>query len=360
VALTGKDIPEEPIRKGKEYAKICVTVKSDEGSKFIVERRFTKDGGTLIVKTSDGAKFSSPQKFLDEKIGKISFEPFDFIRKQPREQKKFLMELLGIDLSSIDAEKKHLLSEKDIAAKKYIVLKSQQDKYSSIGDELERKDSVEIIEKYKDWLRIAEESRGKRSRLEFLTGRVKELKEELEKSNKELEILRHENLEEPDLSDLKKEIEAINEHNKRYEEQKILKQKYKEKNDEAVLENQKGKDLSFKIKALEEKRVSIISNTNMPIDGLNFSEDGLLFEGLPFTEEQLSTSKLIEVGIKIQMALNPSLRIMRIKDGSLLDSETLKIIKNSANENDYQLFIERVSDSKEIGFIIEEEDKNVN
>ena len=92
----------------------------------------------------------------------------------------------------------------------------------------------------------------------------------------------------------------------------------------------------------------------MPINNLSFSEDGVLFDGLPFTEEQLSHAKLIEIGIQIQMSLNPALRIMRVKDGSLLDSETMKSIKNLAKENDYQLFIEKVNDNNEIGFIIEE------
>lgn len=83
----------------------------------------------------------------------------------------------------------------------------------------------------------------------------------------------------------------------------------------------------------------------MFIDGLSFGEDGLLFEGLLFIEKQLLIVKLIEVGIKILMVLNFVLRIMCIKDGLLLDSDILEVIKKVVKDNDYQLFIECVLDS---------------
>ena len=71
-------------------------------------------------------------------------------------------------------------------------------------------------------------------------------------------------------------------------------------------------------------------------------------------ENQISKAKLIEIGLKISMALNPKLRIMRIKDGSLFDSEMLEIVRNACKRNDYQLLLEKVTDDSEIGFVLEE------
>lgn len=357
VALTGKDVPEQPIQQGKESAKIAVTVKADDDSQFIVERKFLPSGATLTVKTSDGAKFSSPQKFLDQKLGCISFDPFEFIHKQPREQKKFLMELLGIDLTEIDSTKKTLLAQKDELAKQHQVLKSEIDKYPAITEQLEERSTAEAIKKYNDCLEDIKEIREKKARFEYLkskkheyTCKVKEINSLLDGINSELEKFNDENLIEPELSDLQEEIDAISAHNEKVKQQKITKLKIEQLNSITA----KGRAKAEEIKNLEEERINIIASARIPIEGLSFSEDGLLFEGLPFTEEQLSTAKLIEAGIKISIALNPNLRIMRIKDGSLLDSDTLAIIKQAAKDNDYQLFIERVSDSKEIGFVIEE------
>jgi DNA repair exonuclease SbcCD ATPase subunit len=371
VALTGKDVPEQPIQTGKEHAKISVKVKSDDGSQFIVERKFSPTGATLAVKTEDGAKFSSPQRFLDQKLGCISFDPFEFIHKQPREQKKFLMELLGIDLSEIDQLKKTLLAQKDELAKQHQALKAEVDKLPSFAVKLEEQSTADVIAKFQQINLTREqikteqaEYRALYNKKDSLITRIDQVQEQINKL-----LLEKENLNEqidsteqklnsfintdftlPESGDLEKELNAINEHNENVKKQKIAGIKA----EQLKQITEKGRAKAVDLKQLEDERIKLIASAKMPIEGLSFSEDGLLFEGLPFTEEQLSTSKLIEAGIKISMALNPALRIMRIKDGSLLDSDTLAIIKSAAKDNDYQLFIERVSDSKEIGFIIEE------
>lgn len=366
VALTGKDVPEQPIQQGKDSAKIEITVKADDGSQFIVERKFLQSGATLTVKTSDGGKFSSPQKFLDQKLGCISFDPFEFIHKQPREQKKFLMELLGIDLTDIDNAKKVLLAQKDELAKQHQMLKSEVDKFPPITEELEEKSTTEVIVRFNETnKKIAEIKARERKyynlevsrdtitdQITDLTKQILTLKEKYKPIDAELAKFSADeiNFELPEVGNLEQELQEINQHNEKVKQQKITRLKIEQLNSITA----KGKAKAAEIKKLEEDRIAIITNAKMPIDGLSFSEDGLLFEGLPFTQEQLSTAKLIEAGIKISMALNPALRIMRIKDGSLLDNDTLTLIKQSVKENDYQLFIERVSDSKEIGFIIEE------
>jgi hypothetical protein len=54
------------------------------------------------------------------------------------------------------------------------------------------------------------------------------------------------------------------------------------------------------------------------------------------------------------MKLNPVLRVIRITDGSLLDSETMAEINKMVSEGEYQLWIERVEDSGKVGIVIED------
>jgi len=54
------------------------------------------------------------------------------------------------------------------------------------------------------------------------------------------------------------------------------------------------------------------------------------------------------------MALNPSLRVIRIMDGSLLDAESMKAIAAMAKDSDYQVWIERVSDDAKGAVVIED------
>jgi len=54
------------------------------------------------------------------------------------------------------------------------------------------------------------------------------------------------------------------------------------------------------------------------------------------------------------MALNPELRVIRISDGSLLDSANMKILKEVIKEKDFQIWCEVVDETGKVGFYIEE------
>lgn len=357
VALTGKDVPGKPIQDGKESAEIVVKVKDDAGNVFVVEKKFLPSGVRLTVKTKDGAKYASPQSFLDQTFGQISFDPQEFVRKPPREQKKFLMDLLKIDFTEIENNKKTLLNEKDSLSKEYKYLKSELEKLPTLPDEIELKDKSEAIEKFKECIQKKSENQEKKrerdelsSKVLKLKNKIQELSEELERSSINLSKMNQESFVDPETTDIESEIKEIEINNEMFRKKELYKEK--EKQLSSIL--QKGKEALKKIAKLEEDRIQIIASAKMPIDGLTFGEDGLIFDGLPFTEEQLSTSKIIEIGARISMALNPTLRIMRIKEGSLLDKSTLEIIKAVVKEKDYQLFMEKVSEKGEIGFVIEE------
>ena len=54
------------------------------------------------------------------------------------------------------------------------------------------------------------------------------------------------------------------------------------------------------------------------------------------------------------MSSNPELRVIRIKDGSLLDADGMAMLKAMASENDFQIWIERVADNDPIAVAIED------
>jgi len=54
------------------------------------------------------------------------------------------------------------------------------------------------------------------------------------------------------------------------------------------------------------------------------------------------------------MSGNPELRVIRIMDGSLLDSDGLALIADMAKDADYQVWIERVGNGDGMGVIIED------
>ena len=55
-----------------------------------------------------------------------------------------------------------------------------------------------------------------------------------------------------------------------------------------------------------------------------------------------------DISTQIAMALNPKLKVIRIKNGSLLDSKTVQILEDIAEKNDYQIWLEEVSEEENI------------
>jgi hypothetical protein len=95
-----------------------------------------------------------------------------------------------------------------------------------------------------------------------------------------------------------------------------------------------------------------LKEARFPIDGLSFDDTGVLHNGIPFT--QISTSQKIKISVAMGMAMNPKLRVMFIRDGSFLDSQSMKDVEEIARETDFQFWIERVDESGKTGFIIED------
>jgi hypothetical protein len=90
----------------------------------------------------------------------------------------------------------------------------------------------------------------------------------------------------------------------------------------------------------------------MPIEGLSLTDEGVVYNNMLF--DRLSTGQQIRVSTAIGMALNPDLKVIFIREGSLLDSDGLKEIAAMAQEKDYQIFIERCDESGQVGFFIED------
>jgi hypothetical protein len=90
----------------------------------------------------------------------------------------------------------------------------------------------------------------------------------------------------------------------------------------------------------------------MPVEGLGFDTDGVTFNGIPLA--QVSAAERLRVSVAMAMSLNPTVRVIRITDGSLLDSDNMAIIADLADTNDFQVWIERVDETGDVGIVIED------
>lgn len=146
----------------------------------------------------------------------------------------------------------------------------------------------------------------------------------------------------PTGDNLTKELNDANEHNEHHKKIK----EYSSKDEQLKVKQVEVKKITSRLEEIKSDKAEVFAKSSLPVKGLSFDEEQVLYNGLPFTEEQHPTSTIIGVGVKIAMAMNPNLKVIVIKDGSLLDPDMLKAVVQMATKYNYQLLIEKVNPEK--------------
>jgi hypothetical protein len=361
MALTGgKSIPEKPINKGADKGKIII-----ELPMYKITRSFTKDNSYLAIEAVDGSKIKSPQKFLDDLVGSISFDPLDFINKT--EQRRVVLELIGVDVDALDKEEKELREQRTIIGRDVKTAKATLDGLTfdqEVGSDSEEVSITDIAGKMNkdmefnvEWDRKNTENEDRKNEAKANRKKIDECRDEilrLELVNNGLK-LDYENVfaelsEEPkrDISDIQSQIAVAEDKNRKIRSNKLYLEAKEKHADQTKLYDTKTSE----IETVEKKRKISLEGAKMPVAGLTFDENGLLYDGIPLA--QASDGQKLMIGLQISMALNPTLRVLRIKDGSLLDNDNRAIIREIIKDQDFQLWMESVSDDKNVGIFIED------
>ena len=104
--------------------------------------------------------------------------------------------------------------------------------------------------------------------------------------------------------------------------------------------------LTSAIESLDAQKQKLMTDAKFPLEGLSFDEAGVLFKGLPF--DQAGTAVKIRTSMAVAIALNPKLRVVLIRDGSLLDEESMQIVADMAKDHDMQVWVEVVSSAASV------------
>jgi len=99
------------------------------------------------------------------------------------------------------------------------------------------------------------------------------------------------------------------------------------------------------IAGIDNKKKKTMASAQFPVEGLGLEDAGVTFEGLPLQE--VASSVQLRVSIAIGIALNPTLKILLIRNGNLLDDDSLKLVAQQAEKADAQVWVEYVTASAE-------------
>jgi len=96
------------------------------------------------------------------------------------------------------------------------------------------------------------------------------------------------------------------------------------------------------IESSQQAIVETIKQIDSPVENLTYDEDGLYWNGTAVNPDNLSTSQIIELGVRLKMAENPNLGMLFIEHGESIGTERLKVIKEIADKNGFQIIMEQV------------------
>lgn len=330
---------ERPIRDGEKNARVVLELED-----LRIERKWTASGSTLTVGPRDGSsKFNSPQAILDKLIGSLSFDPLAFAHADAKTQVATLVNLTGreADFERIARQRKAAYDDRTLTNRDVKRLQAQVDGLPAESGAVARVDVGELLEQ------IQIEDRRASLRLRWT-----ELQREIER----LQVTQAEVAGEA--ADLPAPVATRTELQERLNQAEVTNQSAaaSERRQELADQLSDAADaadaLTEQISVLDAEKVELLASSELPVPGLSFDDDGVLYNGVPF--QQASNAERIRVSVGMAMALNPELRVIRITDGSLLDSDNLALIESMAAANDFQCWIEKVDESGEIGVVIED------
>jgi DNA repair exonuclease SbcCD ATPase subunit len=396
-------IPSEPLRAGEITGHVTV----DLGD-YVVTRRFKREqafppgtnivkkndgtsvgvdaagnpveptlgptNSTLVVTNKDGAKYPTPQAMLDKLFALTSFNPLAFGDLKSREQRDLLAKIAGLSLDDLDKSKVAVAGERTMVNRD---VKRLQDQLVGLPHYADAPaEEVSVVE-LSQQLETAQTTHDRASRAAGLLAdadkkladknlaqnqafnRVQALKEQLREAETAWELA----------SDATKvasgayatALESLEKVKAEVIDMVPIRQAIKESGDvnAKVRANQNrvkvaaqlnivvasAEALNLKLKDLEAQRAARLAAAKFPISGLALDEECVRYGGTPF--DQLSTSEQLRISTAIGLALNPTVKVLLIPKGNVLDKQSLLMLGKMADEASAQVWIEWVAENAE-------------
>lgn len=411
-------IQASPIRRGENKARIRLDLGDLIITRRFSAQEDGGYTTALSVETPDGAVFRRPQELLDKLVGALSFDPLAFSRMKPRDQfdalRKFVTE---VDIADIDTQINAEYAQRTNVNRDLDRARTAADLIDvSDTPPAERVDEAALVtqlQEASDHNTVLERRTGNRARAESeirqlreaadaalasidreveskeqghakyvadlerqiaeLSARITAADEQLIADRKQITDDRNSvaaarrkqadalqaqmDGAEPlppskDTAALAAEVTAARESNKAldaWEQQRARKAEHAR---EAEALQKQSEELTAAMAEKTQQKQAAIARAHLPIAGIGFGDGFITLNGVPF--EQGSDAEQLEASVAIAAALNPRLRVIRIRDGSLMDPDALQRLEEFAERMDFQVWVERVDVTGDVGFVIED------
>ena len=349
--LGGKDgAADAPVKEGAPGAEVTVKF-GDDSKKYVARRTWDHAGGSRITLYEEHeGKVGRPQQILDTLLARIALDPSHFLSMNDKKQVETVRLAVGLDTSEIDKAIERAFEDRRVE-------KRVLDQAKKVWENAKEK-APEVMPMETGNLK---ELRAEENRLNKAVMNMKALHQEILKTEKRLGELETEltkmqaehgsvSLSEGKLADLEAEIKAAQE----FEDQTASWNRYMDAASDYKNAGEKVTALEKALHDSRERRRVAIAGAALPVPELAFNElgDALLYNGIPFS--QASSSEKLRAAMGLAIAQNPELRVIHLRDGSLFDTDSLFTVAEVAAEHDFQVWVEKVDETGQVGIVIED------
>ena len=353
-----KVIPEDMTGEG------IVDVTKD-GQPYSFAFKTGKDGKPKLTVTLPNGLKEEKKGIIGGIVGSLSFDINEFVKlsestagrkKQVEEFKKLLPQDFINGLKEFETKVVNLYDERTEVGRKMTTLEGFIKESKLFGEDLKRK-PVDVSQ-LNDELEKANTANAKikdvHKRFEERSGVIDNRKERIEAIKAEMAELERQNITDEETQKQAKEwlkkhtildtsaiVASINnasennviasqaeEHNKKLKQLDEFKESYG--------------DLTVQIEVNKQAISDAIKDFDSPVEGLSFDDEKLIYKGVAVSSNNLSTSEIIELGIKMFYASNPECGLMFVEHANEIGQERLKSILDYAKKYNLQCFFEEV------------------
>lgn len=337
---------------------------------LVVERK----GKNSTLKVTDPNGQKAGQQLLDEFVSQLALDLPKFMEASGQEKAQTLLKILGIgeQLTVLEQEEKELYNERlaigRIADQKEKYAK-EQPFYTDVPRELVS--ASELIKEQQSILARNGENQRKRDMLNDITINKHRVFDEIQRVDKQIEILQNQ------------KAQLVKEYDQRVEDEKIAMKTVMELQDESTaeleasisnieeinrkvranLDKEKAEDdalmyrnqyaeLTRKIDDARDRKMKLLDAAELPLPELSIREGELVYKGQKW--DNMSGSERLVVSTAIVRKLNPKCGFVLLDKLEQMDMKTLKEFGQWLESEGLQAIATRVSTGDECSIIIED------
>lgn len=367
----------DPVRHGADAAELTVEL---DGGAVCIRRRITAGGSNTLEVFDASGKRRSPQAVLDQLVGQRFLDPLAFLRLSPKEQRDALLGVTrfpeGFSLPHWEVEHaKAYEARRDLGrARKQAEAEANAPAPPPAPEPVSASELLATIEALDGRRRIAiehdrrlaaakagvaracEAVAKQREIIERAKARLAELERAEVDATDAADAIAATEVEDPaalesEIATAREQLTAIEATNRDVAQAAAKRRTWDEAQARAAAAREKHEAVEAKLVELDEQKAAALAAAETPLEGVDIDATQVLLGGVPFA--QASNAEQLRASLAIAMAMSPTIQDIWVKDGSLLDADSLELVRQAAEERGYRVWLERVGEGDPGALIIQ-------